>query len=567
MNPQTENVDIMENLNKTEAAEDIESVEIAAEIEKIKAETEVRKIPTVAIVGRPNVGKSSLFNAIIRKRVSIVHEMCGVTRDRVVAPASWNGKHFQLMDTGGLGTLTGKTRNVDQWDERIGEQVEVALEGADILILVCNVQDGVVALDQEVAKRLHSYGSRVIVVPNKSDNPKLKSEASEFSKLGFKELIPVSSLHRINIELLLDQLVEDFDELAMPIDDRDIFRIAVVGRPNVGKSSLINALLGDERVIVSDVAGTTRDSVDIDFELEYKSEKLPASLIDTAGFRKRAKVRNAVEMFSIMRAKEAIERARLVLFLVEASPQGTTAQDRRIASMVEESGKGCVLVINKYDIQRADHSKEDLLKEIRYSTPGMKYAPAVFISAKDKYNLDGLLDQTAEVMEQMDLRISTSMVNRVLNDAFDRLSPPVVGTSPLKFYYAAMVANEPPNFLMFVNNPKYCAANYLAYLKNALRSAFDFTGLPIIIMLRARPKKVVSFHTEGRSSKGKPSTKSSVAKFVRKKKKEERKKDKKQSKRSSSSERPPSKLSKKQSSRSRGVGRNSPKKQSRGKKR
>ena len=567
MNPQTENVDIMENLNKTETAEEIESVEIAAEIEKIKAETEVRKIPTVAIVGRPNVGKSSLFNAIIRKRVSIVHEMCGVTRDRVVAPASWNGKHFQLMDTGGLGTLTGKTRNVDQWDERIGEQVEVALEGADILILVCNVQDGVVALDQEVAKRLHSYGSRVIVVPNKSDNPKLKSEASEFSKLGFKELIPVSSLHRINIELLLDQLVEDFDELAMPIDDRDIFRIAVVGRPNVGKSSLINALLGDERVIVSDVAGTTRDSVDIDFELEYKSEKLPASLIDTAGFRKRAKVRNVVEMFSIMRAKEAIERARLVLFLVEASPQGTTAQDRRIASMVEESGKGCVLVINKYDIQRDDHSKEDLLKEIRYSTPGMKYAPAVFISAKDKYNLDGLLDQTAEVMEQMDLRISTSMVNRVLNDAFDRLSPPVIGTSPLKFYYAAMVANEPPNFLMFVNNPKYCAANYLAYLKNALRSAFDFTGLPIIIMLRARPKKVASFHTEGRSSKGKPSTKSSVAKYVRKKKKEERKKDKKQSTRSSSSERPSRKLSKKQSSRSRGTDRNSAKKQSRGKKR
>jgi GTPase len=555
----------MENLNKTEkieTAEEIENVEIAAEIEKIKAETEVRKIPTVAIVGRPNVGKSSLFNAIIRKRVSIVHEMCGVTRDRVVAPASWNGKHFQLMDTGGLGTLTGKTRNVDQWDERIGEQVSVALEGADILILVCNVQDGVVALDEEVAKRLHTYGSRVIVVANKSDNPKLKAAAAEFSKLGFKELIPVSSLHRINIEWLLDQLVEDFDELAMPIDDRDIFRVAVVGRPNVGKSSLINALLGDKRVIVSDVAGTTRDSVDIDFELKYKGEKLPASLIDTAGFRKRAKVRNLVEMFSIMRAKEAIERARLVLFLVEASPMGTTAQDRRIASMVEESGKGCVLVINKYDTQRNDHSKEDLLKEIRYSTPGMKYAPAVFISAKDKYNLDGLLDQAAEVMEQMELRISTSMVNRVLYDAFERVSPPVIGTSPLRFYYAAMVANEPPNFLMFVNNPKYCADNYLAYLKNALRAAFDFTGLPIIIMLRARPKKIVSFHTEGRSAKNKPGSKARVAKFIRKNKKEEKKKDKKQSSRSSSTKRP-----KKQKTRSRGTDKTPSKKQSRGKKR
>jgi GTPase len=539
---------------KIETAEEVEILEVAAEIEKIKAETEVRKIPTVAIVGRPNVGKSSLFNALIRKRVSIVHEMCGVTRDRVVAPASWNGKHFQLMDTGGLGTMTGKTRNVDQWDERIGEQVEVALEGADILILVCNVQDGIVALDQEVAKRLHTYGSRVIVVANKSDNPKLKAASEEFSKLGFKELIPVSSLHRINIESLLDQLVEDFDELAMPTDDRDIFRIAVVGRPNVGKSSLINALLGDERVIVSDVAGTTRDSVDIDFELEHKGEKLPASLIDTAGFRKRAKVRNVVEYFSIMRAKDAIERSRLVLFLVEASPMGTTAQDRKIASMVEESGKGCVLVINKYDTQRDEHKKEDLLKEIRYSTPGMKYAPAVFISAKEKYNLNGLLDQAAEVMEQMELRISTSMVNRVLNDAFERLSPPVIGTSPLKFYYAAMVANEPPNFLMFVNNPKYCADNYLAYLKKCLRKAFGFTGLPIIIMLRARPKKVVSFHTEGRSANGKATSKSSVVKFIRKKKKEDRKQEKNKDRRQNNRPR-------------RGTDRNVPKKQSRGKKR
>jgi len=542
----------MTNLNKTETAEDIEDIEVAEEIKKIKAETEKRKIPTVAIVGRPNVGKSALFNAIIRKRVSIVHEMCGVTRDRVVAPASWNGKHFQLMDTGGLGTLTGKTRNVDQWDERIGAQVEVALEGADILILVCNAQEGVVALDKEVAKRLYSYGSRVIVAANKSDNPKLQEDASVFSKLGFKELVPVSSLHRLNIDTLLDQLVEDFEELDMDEEEEEPFRIAVVGRPNVGKSSLINALLGDERVIVSDVAGTTRDSVDIDFELEYKGDKLPASLIDTAGFRKRAKVRNAVEMFSIMRAKEAIERSRLVLFLVEASPDGSTAQDRRIASMVEESGKGCVLVINKYDTQRDEHKKEDLLKEIRYSTPGMKYAPAVFISAKEKFNLGGLLDQTAEVLEQMELSISTSMVNRVLNDAFDRLSPPVVGTSPLKFYYAAMVANEPPNFLMFVNNPKYCAANYLAYLKNALRSAFDFTGLPIIIMLRARPKKVASFHTGGRSPNGKATSKSSVVKFIRKKKKEDRKSEKKKSNRSRSG---------------RGTDRKSPKKQSRGKKR
>jgi GTP-binding protein len=510
-----------------------ENAEIAEEVQKMNLEQEARKVPTVAIVGRPNVGKSSLFNAIIRKRVSIVHEMCGVTRDRVVAPASWNGKHFQLMDTGGLGTLTGQTRNVDKWDERISEQVEVAIEGADILVMVCNVQEGIVALDEEVAERLRTCGSRIILAANKSDNPKLNEQAAEFSRLGFPELVPVSSLHRLGIDKLLDQVVKDFDELEMPEEEQEPFRVAVVGRPNVGKSSLVNALLGDERVIVSDVAGTTRDSVDIDFELEYKGEKLPACLIDTAGFRKRGKVRDAVEMFSIMRAKEAVERARLVLFVVEASLEGTTAQDRRIASMVEESGKACVMVINKYDTQRDEHKKEDLLKEIRYSTPGMIYAPTVFISAKEKYNLDGMLDRMAEVMEQMDLRISTSMVNRVLYDAFERVSPPVIGTSPLKFYYASMIGNEPPRFLMFVNNPKYCAENYLNYLKKSLRRAFDFTGLPIVIELRARPKKVASFHTEGRSASKKPGSKAAVAKFVRQKKKEEKGKSRKSTRRPS----------------------------------
>lgn len=513
----------MEEFDKSSPAEEIRKAAAAA-----------HRMPVVAIVGRPNVGKSALFNAIIRKRVSIVHEMCGVTRDRVVAPASWQGRHFQLVDTGGMGTFTGKTRNVDQWDKRISEQVEAALGDADILIMVCNVQEGVVALDEEVARRLRTCGTRVILAANKSDNPELSAAAAEFSALGFEEIIPVSSLHRLNLDLLLDQVVKDFADLDLPEAESEPFRIAVIGRPNVGKSSLVNALLGTERVLVSETAGTTRDSVDIDFELEYKGEKLPASLIDTAGLRKRAKVDNAVELFSIMRAQEAVERSRLVFFLVEAAPAGVTAQDRRIAALLEESGKACIMVVNKYDLQRAEYTPDELLKELRFSIPGMSYAPAVFVSAKDKYNLDGLLDQAAQVMGQLELRIPTSTVNRVLKDAFERVSPPVVGTSPLKFYYAAMVANEPPRFILFVNEPKYCADNYLNYLKKALRSAFDFTGLPIVVTLRARPKKVSSFHTAGRSVKNKPGAKAAIAKFVRNKKKTEKKQRSGLKKRSSS---------------------------------
>ncbi|MFA7231437.1 MAG: ribosome biogenesis GTPase Der [Victivallaceae bacterium] len=456
-------------------------------------ETEV-KIPTVAIVGRPNVGKSSLFNVIIGRRLSIVHEMSGVTRDRVIAPASWNGKHFQLIDTGGLGTM-GETRNVDVWDERIAEQVEAAVEGADVLVMVCNIQDGIVSLDQEVAEHLRSCGKKVLMVANKSDNPELENQSIEFSALGFGQVFPVSCTHRRGIEYLMDNVMEAIPQVKLMPVEREPFRIAVIGRPNVGKSSLVNALLGENRVIVSETAGTTRDSIDIDFELEYQKEKLPAKLIDTAGLRKKSKVDNAVEMFSVMRAQEAIERARLVLFMVEASPDGVTAQDRRIASIIEDSGKACVIVANKFDICRDDHKKKELLEELRYSLPGMTYAPVVFVSAKEKYNLDGLLDQVAQVMGLMEVKIPTSLVNRVLSDAFTRCSPPVSGLSPFRMFYAAMVSTEPPKFLIFVNDPKLCAQNYLVYLKNSLRHAFDFTGLPLVISLRARPKKVESIRT------------------------------------------------------------------------
>ena len=456
-------------------------------------------LPAIAIVGRPNVGKSSLFNAIVGRRLSIVHEMSGVTRDRVVEPVSRNHRRFQLIDTGGLGTLCGESRKVEIWDARIAEQVEAAIEGAEVLICVGNVQEGVVPLDEEVARRLHQSGKPVIYAVNKCANPELAAQAGEFTRLGFGPVIPVSCLHRRHVEELVDaalRLLPAGAEAAAEEAPRP-FAIAVAGRPNVGKSSLVNALLGEERVMVSEVAGTTRDAIDVEFTLQYRDSERPAVLVDTAGLRKQTKVDTVVEYFSAMRARSAIERADLVLLVVESAPEGVTAQDRKIVSLIQAAGKACVVVGNKFDLWRDEFRREAVVAELRRTLPGMEYAPVVLVSARERRNLGALLDQVAEVMANLELKIPTSVVNRVLADAFERKSPPVIGPAPLKLYYASMVGTAPPRFLLFVNDPKYCAPNYLAFLRNTLREAFDLTGLPLQLELRARPKKVMSFHTPG----------------------------------------------------------------------
>ena len=452
------------------------------------------RLPTVVIVGRPNVGKSSLFNAIIGRRLSIVHEMSGVTRDRLAAPAQRDGRRFMLVDTGGLSMLEGESRQVDFWDSGIARQVECAIADADVLIMVGDAQAGVTPLDRDIAVRLRATGKPVLMAANKCDNPALKNDAAEFSELGFGNVFPISCEHRGGINALVDKALamlptsrtaEAEAVAATPV------RIAVVGRPNVGKSSLINALIGETRVMTSEVAGTTRDAVDIDFAIDYRGESRPAILVDTAGMRKRAKVDSVVELFSVMRAKSAIERSDLVLFVVEAGEDGVTAQDRRIAAMIRDAAKGCVIVANKLD-KCAGCTKNTLEQELRYNLPGIDYAPVEFVSALEHRRLEDLLDRVAEVMANLETELPTGVLNRVIQQTVERNPPPPVGNARLKIYYAAMTGIKPARLRLFVNRPELAPDGFLSFLQKQLRASFELSGAPLVIELCARPKKIES---------------------------------------------------------------------------
>ena len=459
-----------------------------------KVET-AEKLPTVAIVGRPNVGKSSLFNAILGRRLSIVHEMSGVTRDRVIAPVQKNGRKFLLVDTGGLGMMSGETRKVDMWDKNIAAQVDAAIESADILIFMGDAQAGVTPLDSDVATRLRASGLPVFVCANKCDNGAWKDDAAEFASLGFGEVYPVSCLHRGGINALLEDVLKKLPpKRAIEKETQaNRLRIAIVGRPNVGKSSLVNALIGDNRVMTSPIAGTTRDAIDVDFSIMYKGEMHPAVLVDTAGMRKTGKREGIVEYFSVMRAQSAIERADLIVMVLEASEYGATAQDKKIAGMIESANKSCVIAVNKCDLLEDSKKRKTVLEEIRRTMPKLAaYAPVEWISAEKKLNLDSLLDRMTEVMEQLDVVIPTGVLNRLLADIFEKHTPPLIGTAPLKLYYANMTGSRPARVRLFVNRTELAADNYIVFLRKKLREAFGMIGTPLVIELKARPKKVES---------------------------------------------------------------------------
>ncbi len=469
------------------------------------SETEQKIIPPViAIVGCPNVGKSSLFNAVVGRKLAIVHEMSGVTRDRVSADIRWQGQMFTLIDTGGLNTLDNMEKNVDFWDAGISGQAQCAMESADVLILVCDSQSGLTPLDIDVARRIRQLNKPVFVAANKCDSDEWKNHAAEFSQLGFKNIYPTCCTHRGGINTLISAALKECPFVPVSaVVKKAALNIAVVGRPNVGKSSLVNALLGEERLMTSPVAGTTRDAVKIEFAInDGKGGTLPVQLVDTAGLRKTGKVDNVVEMFSIMRAKSAIERADLVIMVLEAGTGKITAQDRKIAALIEQSGRSCVIAANKCDL--CDNAKiEELSAELKRNLPGLSFAPAAFISAREKRNLPKLETLIAGVAENLKTEITTGVLNRVLANAFEDTPPPVIKGVPLKLFYASLAGIRPPRVKLFVNRVESAAGNYLAFLKKRIRENFSLVGIPLDLEVCARPKKVESIRRSAAPGKGK----------------------------------------------------------------
>lgn len=446
------------------------------------------ELPVVAIIGRPNVGKSSLFNRIIGRRISIVHEDSGVTRDRVSSFVRLEGKRFILTDTGGLAFFSDDTK-IPELDASIRKQVDQVIEEADILIWLLDSQNGLTQIDQGIEQKLRECSnSKIIVAVNKADNQRsAEAAANEFAALSFNRPILISCSHDAGISSLQKELVALLPNNNNGQTTKPELKIAITGRPNVGKSSLTNALLGEPRVMVSSSAGTTRDAVDIPVEIEVNEEETAFfTLIDTAGMRRKKQVDSAVEVFSIMRSENAIRRGDIVLLVLDAT-NFNSAQDRRIARIIEKSNKPCVIVANKWDIAGNNIKMRQLRSEIERSLPFMNYAPIVTVCSLSGYNIQELLSALFELQEQAQLKIPTSVINQFLHDTLARTPPPAEGKKRFKFFYATMVNNPPPRFLLFVNNKKLCRANYRQFLKNQIQNAFfPKSGLPVSIELRSR---------------------------------------------------------------------------------
>lgn len=441
----------------------------------------------VAIVGRPNVGKSALFNRIVGRRISIVHEQVGVTRDRVSAEAEHNGHRFELIDTGGLGHFDKQVAD-DDITASTEAQAEIAIADAGLILFVVDITAGLVPLDEEVAQLLHRSGRPVLLLANKADNPHRDDQIIDFDGLGFPT-IPVSAIQNRGIEPLLDSITQQLPEIKNPSAENPL-RVAIVGRPNAGKSSYINRLLRSDRVIVSDVPGTTRDSIEIPFTIGTGPSARHYQLIDTAGVQKDTRSRGAVDWFSNLRTEKSIERADVVVLMIDAE-MGPTSRDKKIAAKIIEAERGCLLLVNKWDLSEdaeQEVTQTRYLPALRETLPFLHFAPVLFVSAKSGYNMKRTIEAIDYVAAQTRTEITTGVLNRVIQKAVENLPPPMTKGRRLKIYYATQSGSNPIYFRIFVNNPDLTRANWIAYLKNQLRDAFGLEGAPIFLKLVPRTR-------------------------------------------------------------------------------
>ena len=434
--------------------------------------------PVLAIVGRPNVGKSTLFNKIVGERISIVDDTPGVTRDRIYMDAEWTGKNFLLIDTGGI-----EPKSDDVILKNMRLQAEMAIDHADAIILLCDVRDGLTAQDADVAQMLMRSNKPITVAVNKVDRQgQPPMELYEFYNLGLGDPVPISAIHGMGVGDLLDEVFESIADFNYEEEEDDRLKVAIIGKPNVGKSSLVNKILGEKRVIVSNIAGTTRDAIDTHIE----KNGVKFTFIDTAGMRKRGKIDEDIERYSVMRSLAAVERADVSVIMIDAR-DGVTEQDTKIAGYAHEQGKGCIIAVNKWDlIEKETNTMNNFRKSVMEGLAYMQYAPIVFISAETGLRIDKLFELITYVHEQNCMRITTGMLNDVLNEATMKVQPPSDKGKRLKIYYMTQASTQPPTFVVFVNNKELMHFSYTRYLENQIRSVFGLEGTPVRFIIRER---------------------------------------------------------------------------------
>ena len=453
--------------------------------------------PVIALVGRPNVGKSTLFNRLAEERLAVVDEIPGTTRDRLMAESEWSGYVFDIVDTGGIDpTQTGPGKAADplsigsaDFIDEIRTQAEIAIQEADAVLFITDVESGVTAADHEVAEILRRHQTNrqgekwppIILVVNKAENKQRREEAIAFYELGIGDPYPISALHGMGISDVLDKLVQHLSTYNDGEDDTSV-KIAIVGKPNVGKSSLLNKITGEDRAIVSNIPGTTRDAIDTRIE----HEGIPITLIDTAGIRRKGKVAPGVEKYSVIRSMRAIERANVALLLIDAV-SGVTAQDTHIAGYILDSWKSVIVIVNKWDaIQKDTFTMNAYIQHIREELKFLDYVPILFISALTGQRVNQVISTALEVQQERLVRLSTAQLNKILHKAQDRQPAPTFRGRQFRIYYATQVRSDPPTFLIYVNDPKLAHFSYIRYLENRLREAYPFLGTPIRLVFKSR---------------------------------------------------------------------------------